>query len=504
MEFNKIYISLIFVLNMVFIMPVMGQLKDERKTEAEIGIEDEFVAAKLLAMTGKRPDAIRLLDSLRRISQPTASLYFELAKLHHENKDINLTESNLKSALQLEPDNIWVRRFEIDFSKELGRNETAMQSLNYLISLQPKQTENYDQLVQLYMLDKQYDKALFTLNLKEKNIGWSVNNTIQKAEILDTGGKVKESVSTLRQLIDKFPNEKKYYRLITGILHSNDMIEESEPYLRKILEIDPNDGDAKLGLLLLNKGKGSIDDYFTSLLPLVSNPDVPIDIKVKELYPQVLKHANSGDSILGNQLIVLCDKLVIAHPDEAKSHAIYGDVLKNNGNFISAIRQYEKTLSISKKNFVVWEQLMFCLQAVGNTDQLSVVAADAIDYFPNKAISYYFYAKTQIARNEFTKAESSLNEANMIAAGNPDIESRINTAFAEIYLKKRDWAKATKSVDQALLQSNNMNGAANELKGDILKEKNDMKNAAIFWQKAFDLGIRSQSLSNKLESVKNN
>ena len=359
-------------------------------------------------------------------------------------------------------------------------------------------------MIQLYLSDNNYDKAILVLEQKEKNIGWSVNNTIRKAEILDAGDKLDESITTLKSLIEKFPLEIKYYKLIINILHSNDKISEIEPYLRKILEIDENDNDGKLGLLLLKKGKGTQDDYFTSLLPLIANAEAPIDLKIKELLPYVQKHALSGDSLLGNQLISLCDKLVVAHPNEAKSHAIYADVLKNNNNHTAAIRQYEKTLTLNNKNYSVWEQLMFCLLITENFDQLANTSTESIDYFPNQAMSYYFFGKALIVKNDLKKAENTLSDAKMIAAGNPNIDSRINTAFAEINFRKKEWAKATALVDLALSESKGQNAEAFELKGDIFKETNDLKNASIYWQKAFDLGLRSHKLVTKLESVKNN
>ena len=96
----------IFLILFVFLLNVpqtIGQLANDRKSEEEVKLEDQFIAAKLLVSSGKKSDAIKMLDSLRRVSAPSAAIYFELAKLQYENKDINQTESNLKSAIQLEP-----------------------------------------------------------------------------------------------------------------------------------------------------------------------------------------------------------------------------------------------------------------------------------------------------------------------------------------------------------------------------------------------------------------
>ncbi|MGB4958582.1 MAG: tetratricopeptide repeat protein [Saprospiraceae bacterium] len=483
---------------------LVGQEDDTRLSEADISIEDRFVQVKLLAAMGKRAEAIKNLDTLRRQSAPNAAIYFELAKLHYDAKDYNLTESNLKSAINLAPDNIWIRSFEAQFATDLGRYDPAINALEVLSTLRPKNPEYYDQIVQLKLRKQDINGALNTLDLKEQSIGFSQSNIIKKAEILDQAGRVDESINVLNTLVQKYPKEKKYLRMIIHVLHSNDKISASAPYMKRILEIDPSDQYAKFGLLMLSKKSLTEDDFMVSLYPMISNPEVPIDLKVKELLPLVQKHADTADTLLGKQLITLCDQLVIAHPIEAKAHAIYADVLKNDGKIIAAIRQYERTLELNKKVFVVWEQLMYALDEIDNPDQLQNVATDAIDYFPNQPISYYFLAKSWINKSEFKRANELLDEASLIAAGNKNIESRILTARAEISFRKKDFKNAMDEANQAIELSNGKNTTAIELKGDIYQANGDLKNALLMWKDALKNGGSADSLLPKINSPKNN
>ncbi|MBK9736014.1 MAG: tetratricopeptide repeat protein [Saprospiraceae bacterium] len=477
---------------------------DNRKTEADIKIEDRFVSAKFLIVAGKKQDAVKLLDTIRRQYVPNATIFFELAKLHYELKDLNQTESNLDAAIKLEPDNIWIRVFEVKYLTETGRFEAAANTLTHICLLQPKNVEYYDQLVSLYIRKKDYAAALKTLENKEQHIGFTANTILKKAEILDNWGKISEAVIELNKLTTKFPKEIKYLKLIANLLMSNDKSKDAEPYYKKILDLDPDNADAKIALIISTNRPVNEEDYLVTLTPLIKNPDIPIDIKIKELIKFVTKHASTQDTILGKQLIALCDNLTIIHPNEAKAHAIYGDVLMNNGETTAAIRQYEKTLSLNNKNFLVWEQLMYGLEAVGNFDQLLKVSLEAIDLFPNQAISYYFSGKAMAEKNELTKAESALSEASLISAGNPNIESRIMNVYAEISIKKKDFTKAMSQIDQAISLSNHKNAAAFEIKGDIFKEQNDIKNAELYWKKSKESGNLSEKLKNKLTSISGN
>lgn len=94
-----------------------------------------------------------------------------------------------------------------------------------------------------------------------------------------------------------------------------------------------------------------------------------------------------------------------------------------------------------------------------------------------------------------------LDEATLISAGNPNVESRVLTARAEIAYKKQEWSKAMELSDLALQVSKGKNADAMELKGDIYKETNDLKNAVVSWNKSKELGGNAARLA-KTETQK--
>lgn len=153
---------------------------------------------------------------------------------------------------------------------------------------------------------------------------------------------------------------------------------------------------------------------------------------------------------------------------------------------------------------MVWEQLMYCLDAVENYTQLAATANEAIDYFPNQAISYYFTGKAYIFLNDLKKSSSLLEEASLISAGNPAIESRIHTAKALTAFKQNDTKKAESLADIAIELSKDKNADAYEVKGDIAMALKDIKNAEKYWQKAIMLEGNKSRLQSKINNLKSN
>lgn len=481
---------------------VQGQLPDNRKTEREIKIEDQFVQAKFLEISGKTDEAIKLLDTIRRASPENATIYFELAKLYYLNNDWTLTETNISQAKKIQPKKPVFREFEIEYFLAQNRTDEAISSLNYLLTLQPQNQNYYRELINIQKKNGRYSDALNTLNLKEKNLGSSDETTLMKAEILTLDGQINEAVIILKELASRNPQNTIYLKRIVNLLHTYGKIKEMEPYLKNILEIDPNDNDAKLGLILLSNSNLNEDEKLVTLYPLVKNSEIQIDIKIKELLPYLQKQALTEDSILNSQLIDITDVLVIAHPNEAKAHAIYADVLKNSGNIKAAIRQYTRTLELNKNIYAVWEQLMFCLNATEDYDKLDDIANEAIDYFPNQPLSYCFAAKAAQEKGNIKKSMSLLDDALLISAGNKEIESHVWVIKGEIALIQKNINQASEYVQNALNTSNQQNGDAWELKGDIAYTKDLPKEAANFWEKAIQSGGNKTRLLTKLKTLK--
>lgn len=480
-----------------------AQSPDNRMTEREIKVEDQFVKVKLLEISGKTDEAIRILDTLRRSIPENGTLFFELAKLHYTKNDWNLTESNINQAIRVEPNNPSFKAFQLEFFLAQNRIDEAKAALNTLIAMKPQDESYYWLLVSIDQENGKYADVLHTIALMEKNLGWRTDIQLKKSEILAKDGQVDGAINTLDELSIKFPENTSFLKRIVMLLQSNNRTNETEPYLKRILDIDPNNQEAKLGLILLSNKQLGTDDKLSTLFPLIKNPEVPIDIKIKELLPFLQKQATSNDTTFDNQLINLSDQLVVIHPNEAKAHALYADVLKNTDNMTAAIRHYERALEFNKNIYAVWEQLMFCLNNVADYDKLNTIANEAIDYFPNQAMSYCFAAKAALEKGNIKKSNALLDETLLISAGNPVVESIVWVIKAEGELKQKRLDIANEYAQLALKISNNKFADAWEIKGDIAFAKNIPKDAMTYWKKALELGGNQIKINTKLKTIKN-
>lgn len=489
----------------VILVPSWASLQeDTRKTEKQIAVEDKFVYAKLQLISGKSDEALKILDTLRRENKDNPAIVYEMAKIHAEAGNIGSAEDFALQALKLDPDNIWYRIFYAGYMTETGKFAAAADAYKILIGKEPKNKMYYDKLVELQLKSEDYNGALRTLDNMEQQIGLSEQIIFRKAEILDNTGRVKEAVTQIERLIKKYPDKIKYHKIIAGMLKSNGMDNEALPYYRKILDHDPTDSEAAIALMASDNAKSDVAAYISSLIPLLQNPAVDPEVKIKELLPYVLKHAETADPMLGQKLREACDILTRTHPDNAKIQAMSGDVYMNSGEIIQAVQYYQSTIKLNDRNYLVWEQWMYGLERLMRYEELSSVADRAIDMFPNFPMPYYFGGVAALQTNLIDKAKALLEEASMIAGNDKVSRERIAMASAQLYLKQKKYKEAHQSANEAYASSDSRNLQALELIGDIFFAESNIKEALIRWKEALAKGSKSETLISKIENSGSN
>lgn len=484
-----------------FISLVGGLFSQEadRWTERDIVIQDRYFDAKVKEITGKPSESLKILDSLRRVQPESAGVYYTLYEIEKKlNKPVE-AEQYLAAAAKIKPDDIPLQIEWTKMMQEVGKGKEAMEYLEKLLPANLSNPAFTDALISTQINMGASIRAIYTLDKMESQKGVSEFTSLKKAELYDKLGDKAQACAEIIKLSNHFPSDDIKYKMILAKLYeSYDDKEAALSTYQSILKLDPDNEVARLATILLSGNVGNKGDFLVTFLPLISNPDVAEDTKIKELLPYVQEHAAFPSEDTGKQLIQLCDKLVRVHPESFKAHAVYGDVLMNSGDYDAAIRQYEKTLSINKRNPLVWEQLLYGYEITENYKLQEQISNDALDYFPNKAIFYYFLAESQIYNGKLQKAEENIKEGILVASGNNGLDSKLWGLQAVIAFKNKDNDLAKQYIEKALTLSDGKNANALELDGDIYFSKGDVVNAKKRWNEAKVLGLNTKKINDKI------
>jgi len=477
---------------------------DERMSESDIKIEDAFVEAKLHTISGHPERAIKTLDSLAKTNRREPAIQYELALTYLEMKENKNAENHLYNAINLDPNNIWYREKLANLKLESLQYTEVAEQYEAILKIEPKRTKYYDSLIDIYIKNNKPDLALKTLNGKELNTGSSEYVQLKKIEIYESTGNIKQALLEVDKWLKKSPKHLDFLKIGADLAQSNGMSEKAKIYYEQILKLEPTDLNAQIIMMDNENGKMNTSAFLLSLVPLLHNKDIQVDVKIKEILPFVEEHAADPSVEWQEALLQVGESIANTHPNEAKAHSVYADILMNSGLTVQAIRQYQRTLELNDKNFMVWDQLMYALEETQNFSELTKTAEKAIDYFPNQAISYYFAAVGYFELKNIKKSSEYVEEVELIGGKNPNIQSRLLVLKSKIAAVQNNKALAYELVNESLTISKNKNTTAMEWLGDLNFADGKVDEAKVLWNKALSLGSKSTSLVTKINQIQKN
>ena len=66
----------------------------------------------------------------------------------------------------------------------------------------------------------------------------------------------------------------------------------------------------------------------------------------------------------------------------------------SQGQVEEAVSNYTEAVRLTKNVFPVWEQLLYGLEELGEYEEMGRVADEALNYYPNQPICYYYLGKS--------------------------------------------------------------------------------------------------------------
>lgn len=479
-----------------------SQVIERTKTEAEVNIEEKFADAQREMLIGKIDKAIAIYEELYKENRTSSGVAFELAKAYSQKNDFYAVEKYAKVAIANDATNPWLLSFYANYLKNNNRPGSAAEYYTKLITLQPKNVENYRLLAQCHMAQNKVNDAIGAYNLQELHLGPSMEIYQARFDLYDKENNLEGALAQIDHLIKKYPKEKAFLKAKARTLTRNNKMAEAMALYQKVLEIDAEDTDANLAMLAKADDTSKPQAYLMALLPIITNQSVDIDAKIKELMPYVRNLDNGNNTEVRSALMELANKLVLTHPTEAKAYALQGDILWNAGDVEGAVDKFEKTIKLNDKNFAIWDQLMLIYHETMEYEKLYQLCNQALDLYPNQASVYYFLSLASSHKNIVTEAISAAEEGSLVCGGNKINLSRIKTAMAKALILKKEYQNAQKNLDEAMSLSENKNGFAYEIQGDLFQAQGQQMKASENWKKSLSLGNKSRALLQKLEAVK--
>jgi tetratricopeptide (TPR) repeat protein len=450
---NRIAVALIGVCTIFTALTTQAQTPSKPTvTGIDSGaVANLFYAAIREKTVENNNQAIDLFNKILVLDPSNDASLYELANIKKRQNKYTEAQPLLEKAVTVKPDNEWYWASLADVyekSNDVGKLENVFTEL---IRLNPDRVDYYYDKASAYFIMNKFDEALAVYDQVEKITGPNDDLVLNRQKIYLKQNKVDKATAGLEQMIAANPTQIKYYLLLAEIYTSNKATDKAFKILDKAKAIDPNNALVHLALADIYRDKKDTDASYKELQAAFGNPDLNIDQKIRIVmgyFPKFADPATRNGAL--TSALELCRLIAEIHPNEAKAHALYGDVLVQNEKYNEAKTEYEKSIALNGQIYETREQLVRIELSNNDIDGVIRDGELALSFFPNQGWMNYFVGAAWLQKKEYKKALSYLKNAAALEFQDKDLLSMTYSQLGDCYHAMQDNKSSDASYDKAL------------------------------------------------------
>ena len=272
-----------------------------------------------------------------------AFYYLGLCRLYLN--DIDGAKTAFKTAVGLDPSNYWYKERLARTYSLAGEDDLTIATYEELLKDFPKKNDIYFTLVNLYLKQNQFDKALGALDQIEAVFGKSENVTATKYDILLRQSKPLEALKTLEDYNKEFSSP---YVLTKLGDHSMAEYKDSAAlaYYKEALDLQNGYMPALLGESEVYRTRRNFPEFFRTLNIFVADDQTDVQTKTQYLGMLVARSDPRFIQSVRPQIDTLYDNLVLCHPTDSAA-------LTASGLYWYSTERRDKAIELIHKNMVL-------------------------------------------------------------------------------------------------------------------------------------------------------
>lgn len=375
-----------------------------------------------------------------------AALY-ELANLKFADNRPDEAEILTRKAVTVRPENEWYWVLLSDIYKKSNKIADLVFVLEELSRISPNnEAYFYDKANALLILNR-VSEAEKVYDEIEKRFGSSEDLVSARQRILMQQGKSAKLGDELEKQISLNPEDLRNYIYLSEVYVKSGDRKKAIEVLNKAKQISPTNAMVRLALADNYKALRQFENTFIELKIAFEDPVLNIDEKVRIVLSFFPMFADMKARAYANELASI---MVRIHPEEAKAHAIFGDVLFQERKYLQAQESYKKALEINDQVYQIWEQLLRIEVSRGEFVQAITDGNRALSIFPNQAALHLYtgigYAQTQ----KHEKAISYLKNALDLASEDKEVLVQVYSTLGDSYNAVKRFKESDQAYNKAL------------------------------------------------------
>ncbi|WKL50548.1 tetratricopeptide repeat protein [Flavobacterium pectinovorum] len=406
---------------------VMAQTNPEDIAMATDEYQDSFYESLKQKGIENYDKAIVSLEKCIKLKPNDAVAYFELGKNYLSLKDYGNAQSSFEKATQLDPKNKWYWLGIYDVSYETKNYPLAIETIQKII---PFDEEYKDDLISLYMISNQYDKALTTINEMNDKFGKSEDRDRYKMQILSQGKYLNAEASNLIDQIKKNPKEESNYIDLISLYSKSNETDKALDVAKQLAKEIPTSEWAQVSLFKVYLDANQADKAINSMNIILASSKIDSKIKHRTL----------------NEFLIYTNKNPQYAPALEKAIGYFDndpnvDVAKEIGKFYHSKNQFENAIKYYEKDLKAnsdtdRETNLLLLDAYTQAKQFEPLTKRAmmmIEVYPSQPQFYYFAGLGSNQLKQFKNAKTVLEMGLDYVVDDAKLEANFNFQLGEAY-----------------------------------------------------------------------
>lgn len=424
---NKGVLVILFFALMGNQVSVKAQTEPEDIAMATDEYQDSFYESLKQKGIENYDKAILSLEKCIKLKPNDAVAYFELGKNYLALKEYKNAQDSFEKAIQLNPKNKWFWLGVYDVSFETKNYPLAIETIQKII---PFDEEYKDDLITLYMITNQFDKALLTINEMNEKFGKSEERNSYKMQILAQGKYQNAEIDNLINQIKQNPKEESNYVNLIFLYSKADQTDKAIETAKQLAKEIPGSDWGQVSLFKGYLDNNQAEKAIQSMNTILSSSKIDSKIKHRTL----------------NEFLIYVNKNPQYAPDLEKAIAYFDndkevDVAKEIGKFYHGKTQFENAIKYYEKDLKAnsdtdRETNLLLLDAYFQAKKFDLMtkrAMSMIDVYPSQPQFYYYAGLGNNQLQQFKNAKTVLEMGLDYVVDDKKMEADFNIQLGEAH-----------------------------------------------------------------------
>ncbi len=454
-------------------------LPDRSPSSAELIYKNNFYEALRLRTVGDLEESQKVLEWCLTQRPEDDAVLFLLATYAENNRRITKAREYIKKASEIDPNNIWyvelLARIQITSDDFLG----AEQSFKRLVEYDRYNREWLYYYSETLIFNQKYAEAIAALSSLIDEVGPVPELVHQRNELYVELNRDTEMIASMKTLIINHPETPEFTSMLFGYYKDKKNLEQAERDFFEVLNQNTQHASARIGLADLYNMQGKQKKALEQLKLAFEANILEVESSIQVLL-SVLERQTEIDPMALELALILQTNF----PNNFMTHALVGEVYKQQGKKKEALTAFEKSLELNLDNYDLWLEVLATKYTMKRYDESLKKAEQALELFPSQPQVYYYAGMSALYQKSFTEALNYFETGKDYVVRDPAFKAQFELATAEVYLEQKNLPKARKHLESADYLAPNEKLLMNNRAYLMAKHKLDLDKALTLIQQA--------------------